>query len=134
MASRDHAVCLAAEHAERWGSPRSHKLADAYAEGAVLSKDRGTLAVLESTFATTPCSESCRLDGAFRPRRHFIKSSSTHAKSIDDPHVGCSCLLRWSLDRLRESTIDLDEVALLHECCGCCSVPTITEIRTIVES
>ena len=34
VVSRDHAVCLAAEHAERRGSPRLHELGDADAEGA----------------------------------------------------------------------------------------------------
>ena len=35
VARRDHAVCLAAEHAESQGSARLHKIADADAEGAV---------------------------------------------------------------------------------------------------
>ena len=34
VVSRDHAVCLDAEHAERWGSLRLHELGDADAEGA----------------------------------------------------------------------------------------------------
>ena len=34
VASRDHAVCLAAEHSECRGSPRLHELGDADAEGA----------------------------------------------------------------------------------------------------
>ena len=34
VVSRDHAVCLAAEHAERRGLPRLHELGDADAEGA----------------------------------------------------------------------------------------------------
>ena len=53
--SRDHAVCLAAEHAERRRSPRLHELGDADAEGAdpfpvqinnVFLGDRSTVAVL----------------------------------------------------------------------------------------
>ena len=36
MVSRDHEVCLAAEHTEHRGLPRSHKLVDTNAEGAVL--------------------------------------------------------------------------------------------------
>ena len=34
VVGRDHAVCLAAEHAERRGLPRLHELGDADAEGA----------------------------------------------------------------------------------------------------
>ena len=55
MVSRDHAVCLAAEHAEHWGSPRLHELGDADAEGTDpflvqiendFLGDRSTVAVL----------------------------------------------------------------------------------------
>ena len=54
MVSRDHAVCLATEHAERLGSPRLHELEDTNAEGAELVScvdnndffgDRSTVAV-----------------------------------------------------------------------------------------
>ena len=34
VTSLNHAVCLAAEHTERWRSPRSHEIADADAEAA----------------------------------------------------------------------------------------------------
>ena len=57
VVSQDHAVCLAAEHVERHGSPRSHKLEDTDAEEAdlflvpihnVFVGDRSTVAVFKS--------------------------------------------------------------------------------------
>ena len=66
MVSRDHAVCLAAEHAERRRSPSTTEVGDAAAEGAKSEWNNleqrffdgtRTVSVLNLGLTATPCSE-----------------------------------------------------------------------------
>ena len=55
--SQDHTVCLVAKRAECWGLPRSHKLVDANAKGAVLPPE---LFAFEALAAPRLASRRCQ--------------------------------------------------------------------------
>ena len=103
MVSRDHEVCLAAEHAERRRSPSAAEFEDAAAKGAKFIKwknpeqDFLTTAawlgksVLNLVCPATPRSDANWLSGIPpAPTIHYAK------KYLEDIQEGYSCLVAYS--------------------------------------
>ena len=117
----DHKVCLANEHAERRGLPRSNKIGDAAAEGVKSRMGQSRTEILfwqqalfdpfKSRLATTPRREISSLDAGILP------APNTSACHSDVLHVGYRLVLASQMSSLWRSTTQLRQILILARDC-----------------